>query len=172
MKNREYNLKVKSMKNDILIRKADIRDLEDILKLNFGLFKKEKYDKSLNLEWTYNDGKKYFKNRIIKKGGFVEVAKVKGIIVAYLCGGISDRLFYRKKAKYAELENMLVAESFRGRGIGTRLTKDFINWCKENKVDYIAVTASARNKQAIDFYRKLRFKDYNLTLEMIIKSQK
>ena len=29
------------MENDILIRKADIRDLKDILRLNFDLFKKE-----------------------------------------------------------------------------------------------------------------------------------
>ena len=43
------------MENDILIRKADSKDLEDILRLNYDLFKKEykEYDNSLNLEWTY-----------------------------------------------------------------------------------------------------------------------
>lgn len=162
------------MKNDILIRRADIGDLENILRLNSDLFKKEhkEFDKSLNLEWTYSEGKKYFEDRIVKKDGFVEVAEVKGKIIAYICGGISERNFYRKKAKYAELENMFVEESFRGVGIGTKLTKNFINWCKDNKIDYISVTASAQNKQTVDFYRKLDFKDYSLTLEMIIKSQK
>lgn len=161
------------MRNDILIRRAEIRDLDDILRLNFDLFRKEykEYDESLNLEWTYNEGKKFFENRIVKKSGFVEVAEASGKIIGYLCGGISERLFYRKKAKYAELENMLVEESFRGGGIGVRLTKDFINWCEENKVNYIAATASAQNEQAIDFYRKIGFKDYDLTLEMIIKPQ-
>jgi len=157
------------MKKDILIRKANIGDIESILKLSSDLFKKEykEYDKSLNLEWTYNEGKKYFKDRIVKKDGFVEVAEAKGRIIGYLCGGISERKFYRIKAKYAELENMLVEESFRGSGTGTRLTEYFINWCKENKVDYVSVTASAGNNQTINFYRKLGFKDYNLTLEMV-----
>ncbi|MEK7150328.1 MAG: GNAT family N-acetyltransferase [Patescibacteria group bacterium] len=159
------------MENDILIRKADIRDLKDILRLNFDLFKKEhkEYDESLNLEWTYDEGKKYFKNRIVKESGFAEVAEAKGRIIGYLCGGISDKLVYRNTAKYAELENMLVEENFRGVGIGARLTENFINWCKENKVDYISVTASAENKQTVDFYRKLGFKDYTLTLEMKTK---
>lgn len=161
------------MRNDILIRKANIRDLDDILRLNLDLFRKEhkEYDKSLNLEWTYNDGKKYFKDRIVKKNGFVKVAETNGKIIGYLCGGISERKFYREKAKYAELENMLINSMFRGKGIGTKLVKDSVNWCKENKVSYISVTASAQNKQVIDFYRKLGFKDYNLTLEMIIKPQ-
>lgn len=162
------------MRNDILIRKADIEDLEDILRLNFDLFKKEEkeYDKSLNLEWTYHEGKKYFEDRIVKKDGFVKVTEVKGKIIGYICGGISERNFYRKKAKYAELENMLVEENFRGAGIGTKLTKDFINWCKENEVENIAVTASTQNNQGVDFYKNLGFKDYSLTLEMVIKSQK
>ena len=156
------------MKNKLIFRKAIIGDLKDILKLNFDLFKKEnkEYDNSLDLEWTYHKGKKYFKDRIIKKRGFVEVVEVNGGIIGYLCGGISKRLFYRKKAKYADLENMLVEDSFRGSGIGTKLTEDFINWCVKNKVDHVSVTASTQNKQAIDFYRKIGFKDYNLTLEM------
>jgi len=165
------------MINSVKIRRADIKDIKDIkdiLRLNFDLFKKEheEYDRSLNLKWTYNDGEKYFSDRIIKKNGFVEVAEAKGKIIGYLCGGISERKFYRRKAKYAELENMLIGDNFRGKGIGTRLTEDFINWCKRNKVNYIAVTASAQNKQGVDFYRTLGFKDYNLTLEMAIEKKR
>jgi len=156
------------MEDSFNIRKAIIGDLKEILRLNLELFKKEykEFDKSLNLNWTYKEGKKYFKDRIIKKDGFVEVIEHKGKTIGYLCGGISGRLFYREKAKYAELENILIEKEFRGEGLGTKLTKDFINWCKKNKVDYISVKASAGNKLAINFYRKLKFKDYDLTLEM------
>ncbi len=58
---------------------------------------------------------------------------------------------------------------FRGKGIGRKLTENFVNWCKKNKVEYITVTAFAKNKQAIDFYRKLGFRDYELDLEMKVK---
>jgi len=159
------------MKNNFLFRKAKIKDLRDILRLNFELFKKEyrEFDKSLNLNWTYKEGKKYFRNRIVKKDGFVEVIENKERIIGYLCGGITKRLFFRKKAKYAELENMLIGKKFRGKGLGTKLTRDFINWCKKSKVDYIIVVASAQNKPTHKFYRKCGFKDYDLTLQLKIK---
>lgn len=158
---------------NIFIRQAGVKDLGDVLRLNLDLFKKEykEYDKSLNLRWVYKDGKKYFKDRIIKKDGFVEVVEIDGKIIGYLCGGISEREFYRKKAKYAKLENMFIQDNFRGKGIDARLVKNFIDWCKKNKIGYISVTTSVQNKQAINFYRNTGFKDYNLTLEMIISTQ-
>ena len=162
------------MIDDIKIRKANIKDLNDILRLNFDLFKKEQkeYDSSLNLKWTYKNGKDIFRDRILKKNGFIEVAEVKNKIVGYACGEIVEGQLHRKRAKYAKLRNMLIERNFRNKGIGSRLVKDFLRWCNRNKVNYIAVTAFAQNTQAIDFYRKLGFKDYNLTLEMVIKPHK
>lgn len=156
------------MKNNFIIRKARIGDLKDILGLNFNLFKKEykEYDKSLDLSWTYGLGKKYFKDRIVKRDGFAEVIEIDGKIIGYLCGGIVKGLFYRRKAKYAELENMFIDKKYRGKGLGKKLARDFINWCKRNRVDYISLTAFAKNVQALGLYRKLGFKDYNLSLEI------
>ena len=156
------------MENNFKIRKATIRDLEDILRLNFELIKKEhrEYDKSLNLKWTYSPGgKKYFRNRIIKKNGFVEVAEKEYKIIGYFCSGIQERMFYRKKAKYAEIENMFIEKKYRRKGLGAALVKDFIDWCKKNKVDYISVLVSAKNELGLKFYRRAGFKDYTLTLE-------
>lgn len=159
------------MKINFKIRKAKIVDLKDILRLNSDLFKKEykEYDKSLDLSWTYSAGKRYFKDRIRKRNGLVEVVENNGKIIGYMCGGIAERLVYRKKAKYAELENMIIDKKFRGKGIGKRLVEDFINWCKENKSDFVVVTAFVKNEPTVNFYRKLGFKDYNLTLEMKLK---
>lgn len=160
------------MENNIIIRKAGVNDLEDILRLNMELFRKEydEFDKSLNLEWPYNEGKKYFEERIASEDSFVEIAETDGKVIGYLCGGVVKRLFYRKKAKYAELENMLVEENFRGKGIGTKLIKDFINWCKREKIDCISLATSAENNQAINCYRKNGFKDKDLILEMHLNS--
>ncbi len=155
-------------KEKIKIRKATGKDLKQILQLNSDLFKKEhkEYDRSLNLKWTLSKGKKYFKARISKKDGFIEVAEAKGEVVAYICGGIVERDFYREKAKYAELDNMLVKNKLRGRGIGSRLAKDFIKWCKTKKVKYLSVTTHAKNEQGIGFYKSLGFKEYVSTLEI------
>ncbi len=89
-----------------------------------------------------------------------------GKIIGYLCGGISSKLSFRKKAKYAELENMLIEKKFRGKGLGAKMTKDFLKWCKRNKVDYVSVTASAKNESALQFYKKQGFKGYDLKLEI------
>jgi len=51
-------------------------------------------------------------------------------------------------------------------GLGTKLVKDFIGWCKNNNIDYLSVTASAQNNSAIKFYRKCGFEDYDSTLQI------
>lgn len=163
-----------NQKNNFKIKKATISNLKDILRLNIDLFKKgyKEYDKSLNLKWTYsNEGKKYFKDRIIKNDGFVEIAinSKTNKIIGYLCGGLSKRKTYRKDTEYAELENMIIDKKFRSSGLGGMLVKDFINWCKKNKVKYVSVVACAQNIKGIKFYRRMGFKDYNLTLERILK---
>ncbi len=154
--------------NNFIFRKATAKDLKAILGLNLDLFKKEyrEFDKTLNLKWTYTQGKKYFRDRITKKDGFVEIVENKREIIGYLCGGISQRQSFRRNAKYAGLENMLILKKFRSKGFGAKLTRDFINWCKNNKVNYISVTASAQNKMGIRFYKKQGFKEYDLTLQI------
>ena len=60
---------------------------------------------------------------------------------------------------------MLVLKEYRGQGIGTKLVKSFIAWCKLKKVGRVRVVASAQNIAAIGFYRQNKFKDYSLILE-------
>jgi GNAT superfamily N-acetyltransferase len=164
------------MKNNFIIRKANIKDLEHIIRLNHELLKEEfkKFDKSLNPNWAYNKlTKKYFQERIAKRNGFIEIVENNEEIIGYLCGGISEQSFYlyRQKAKHARLDSMLIDKKFRGKNIGTKLAKNFVEWCEKNNVDYISADASAGNKKSLNFYRKLGFKDYDLTLEMkMIKS--
>ncbi|MEX2007954.1 MAG: GNAT family N-acetyltransferase [Candidatus Spechtbacterales bacterium] len=155
------------MEKNFLTRKAIAKDLEDILKLNFALFKKEQveYDESLSLEWTYSEGRKYLSDRIDGDDGFVEVAVAQDDVIGYLCGGIAKRALYRVEGSYAELENMFVEESFRGKGVGKKLVEDFIGWCKEQSVGHLSVTAYARNEQALGIYRKAGFADCTVTLE-------
>jgi len=72
---------------------------------------------------------------------------------------------YRTVGSIAELENMYVQESMRGKGVGGKLISQFENWCKERKVQIIRVVASAANTNAIDFYKKHGSKEVTLTLE-------
>jgi len=158
-------MRKESMK--IEIRKATIKDLDDVLRLNFELFKKERreYDKLLDMNWTYGEGKKYFRDRIVKKGGFVAVAEHQDTVIGYLCGGLVKMESYRIQKKHAELENMFIEKKLRGQGLGGKLTQKFLDWCKENKVERVSVSASFSNKEGIGFYEKAGFEGYATVLE-------
>lgn len=154
---------------DIIIRKAKIKDLDDILRLEYKLFKEihKKYDKSFNLGWPLSEkGKKYFKDRITKVSGFSEVAEYDGNVIGFLSCSLYKQLFYRKEAKCAWLEDVFIEKKFSGRGIGRNLVKHFIKWCKDKKVRNIFVTTNAKNSKALTFYKKSGFKDYEITLEI------
>lgn len=153
----------------LVIRKATINDLHKVQALNLELFKKEhkEYDPLLNLEWTLGkEGTKYYKDRIKKDDGCVLVAEVDGEIIGYLCGGMVKVEAYRKMPLVAELENTLVLEKFRSKGIGQKLFNGFLEWCTNMHVGKIRVEASAQNERAIKFYRKNSFIDYMLVLEL------
>lgn len=156
------------MAEDNLIRRAKIGDLRDILRLNHELFKEEyrKFDKTLDLGWTYSkDGVKFFKNSILKRDRYAEVIENKGKIMGYLNGGFAKRVPWRKEAQYAYLGSIFIYKKFRNKGLGGKLIKNFIIWCKKNRVSYLSVSASAQNDQGITFYRKSGFKDYDLVLQ-------
>ena len=156
---------------ELTIREATIDDLESVLELNRKLFEYEyeNHDKSLDLEWTFSEeGKKYFKERILSKDSLVIVAVLKGEVVGYLCGSITEGEFFRKIGKVAELENTFVLEEHRRKGIGTKLFRRFLDWCRARGVERVKVYAYSDNKNAISFYRKNGFKDYVVYLEMEI----
>jgi len=159
------------MAGEFIIRKANLKDLEEILDLHFRLSKRiyKKFDKSVNLNWTYTHGKKYFTDQIKKPGSFVEVVESKGKIVGYACGSLLSRPLDREKAIYAELESVVVDRKFRSAGIGSRLIKNFLRWSEEKDVKYVSVKASAKNESALKLYRNLGFKNYEIILELNLK---
>ena len=156
------------MKEDFIFRKAELKDLKDILRLVFELLKLEdkKYDPTLNVNWPYRSGKDFLRKKIRSRNSFFEVIERSGKIIGFLYSSIYRGLPYRQKAIYAELYHMFIKEEYRGRKLGQKLIKDFLNWCKKNRVDYVQSVPSVNNKPAISFYKKMGFKEYALVLEI------
>lgn len=152
-----------------IIRKAKPEDLLKISKLNLELFNiQHQFDPTANLDWTFSeDGQEYFKKRISGEDSFVEIAEDKsGNLIGYIIGTIIKRPLWRIEAKYAELESIYVKSEYQNKKLGSQLTNNFINWCRENKVNFISVIPSAQNESAIKFYRKLGFTDYDLVMQL------
>lgn len=152
------------MLGDVVLEKATSKDLEYIQKLNRKLFVREfeKYNKLLNIEWTFGEkGTKYFKELI--QNNFVYVAKINNNIIGYLAGSVNNvnECFTEK---FAEIENMYIENQYRRLKIGSKLIIKFKEWCKENKIEYIKVSAWSQNIEVINFYQNNNFIDYEKTL--------
>jgi GNAT superfamily N-acetyltransferase len=150
----------------MMIRNATLEDLETIRSLNKALFVFDfQHDNTFNCDWPDSEeSTNYFRKRITEGSAFV--SEVDGVVVGYLIGALVPSESYRKTLIKAELENTLVLEDFRGKGVGKELYGAFLEWAKSKGANRLVVVASAGNDGAIDFYRKQGFKDYNLTLEM------
>ena len=150
---------------NILIRKANLNDLNLVQKLNNSLFELEfnNFDDTLKVGWSFEkEGKEYFQNMLNTE--IVFIAEVQEKIVGYLAGSICKQTSYITES-FAELDNMNIDDEYRRLGIGTLLIDEFKKYCKGKNVQNIKVTASAKNNRAIQFYMKNGFEDYNVTLK-------
>ena len=157
--------------NDLVIRIANINDLGYIQELNNELFKleKENYDPTLVSNWPLTEeGKNYFTDLI--NNHYVVLAILNNEIVGYLAGTINEKGSY-EEVQYGEINNMFIKDNLRGYGIGKRLINSFKDYCKENNIDNLIVTASSKNSNAINFYKRNGFEDFNLTLTMNIEEE-
>lgn len=157
---------------NILIRKANENDLEDIRKLNYKLFELEYnyFDPALNMEWTFSSiGENYFKDTI--KNGIVLLAIEDNKIIGYLAGSINIKLSYVTKT-LAELDNCYVEEEYRNQGIGKQLLEEFKKYCLSQGIEEIKVTCSAKNTNARKFYESNKFENFEITYKMKIGSEK
>ena len=142
-----------------------MNDLEDIKNLNQKLFYNDYlFDKTLDLAWP-SKNKKYFKKHILDKNSLTQVAEDKGKIIGYAIGSITKAESYRIIKHFAELENMLIIKNYRGKGIGTKLILNFLQWAKNKGIKRTRMIASADNKEAIALYKKIGFKEHNIILE-------
>ena len=147
------------------ILKATIKDVQKIRKMNKDLFiDNSAYDKTLNLDWP-DRNLNYYKEKIEGNDSISLLAIDDKEIVGYLIGSICKNEDWRTVQKMAELDNMIVNPSFRRKGVGTNLIKEFKKWAKSKGVTRVKVSVYAKNVSAISLYEKNGFLDYSHTLE-------
>ncbi len=132
---------------DVVIRLADIKDSEEILKLikELAEFENELEKVELNLMDIKNDG--FGKNPIFKC-----------FVAEYMDSIVGIALFYPRystwKGPTFHLEDLIVTKTMKGKGIGTKLLYAFVNYAKNEGVKRVEWEVLDWNKKAIDFYNK------------------
>lgn len=155
---------------NVKIRKAREDELKIVQGLNEELFLFDSsYDDALKMEWPYKEeGAQYFRSKISGKDGICLIAEVNGRVIGYLAGKLNNPVNYRLY-KRAELETIFIKEGFRGRGVGTKLVKEFLKWAKENGTDRVFVSAYFYDDKASSFYKKMGIAPLDLYFEIKIK---
>lgn len=150
------------------IRKAILEDLKYVQELNYKLFELEynNFDPALNMNWTFSEkGENYFRELI--KSGTVWVAVDNNKVIGYLAGSIGEKPSY-VTTSLAELDNFYIEKEYRRQGIGKKLVEEFKQYCINNQIQEIKVTANAKNTNARAFYENNGFDDFEVTYKMKI----
>jgi len=151
--------------NKVTVRLAKAEELKQVQELNYQLFLSDaRHFDDLNVHWPYEEGERYFRDRIAGKGGVCLVAEKGGKVVGYVMGGWSHLNFSAYKGKRAELENICVSEADRSHGVGALLVDAFFGWCKRSGATHVMVDAYAPNLKAIKFYKTQGFSPYSTVL--------
>jgi GNAT superfamily N-acetyltransferase len=155
----------------IQVRKAKIDDLESVLLLSDELTLSDfPYDKEVDIQWAHTEnGKEYYLDKINNKKGICFMAECNGTIAGYATAAVKEVPSYRL-VKVAELENLVVDNRMRNKGIGKALLNYFIKWAKEIGADRASVNVFSSNKKGIAFYEREGFTSYDTTLELLLKS--
>jgi ribosomal protein S18 acetylase RimI-like enzyme len=152
----------------ISIRKASIKDLETIQKLNNKLSKKEneEFDQTVNPVFATTDGGVlYFKKSLEGADNIILIAEEGESPVGYIAAGIYLVGSFRTIPNFCEVENMWVDEQYRSQGIGKQLMQEVEVWAKGMGIARMRVIASYDNKKGINFYKREGFEEYDLILE-------
>jgi len=150
------------------IRKAKKENFKKIMELNHGLT--EYHSKIDDYYVDAKENAKRFKkhlDEIAKKKNFcILVAEDKNEVVGFLVGRVDKPRAYAKPKKIGMLSTAFVEAKVRRSGIGEKLFKEFLAFCKKNKVKNIELSVDCRNLIGQGAWKKFGFKDFMKRMRM------
>jgi ribosomal-protein-alanine N-acetyltransferase len=123
----------------IVIEKAQLKDLNDILDIEQNVFDTDSYPPFV-IRQLFDISSDYF-----------IVARENNSISGYIIGGINT------KQKQGWVLSLGVHKNARGKGLGKKLTEKLIALLKTEDISEIALTVYPNNNSAIKIYKKLGF---------------
>lgn len=92
------------------------------------------------------------------------VAEDGDAILGYISGIIKNQ-DGKKYHTEGYIDEWFLSESHRNKGVGKKLYENLIKEFKNRNCTHLGITAYIENKKAADFYKRLGFKEYLLTLK-------
>lgn len=146
------------------IRKSKIKDLNDLSELRYKVMKEHyRYDKYYHLKSkkkSKSKFKKYIKKKIYSKNAIVFLAEEDSKVVGMCICDYSKRPPVFKRKVVGEIGGLYILPIYRGKKFGSRLVARCKEWLKKKKVKTVTLNVHAKNKKAIQLYKKAGFKDF------------
>ncbi len=128
------------------IRKIVLNDLDEIFNLLNQLYKNQ-----LN----YEKFKEIYKMKLNDKNSYYIVAIENNKIIGVLTSELQIKLHRAKKQSF--IEDLIVDESYRNRGIGKALLQNAVDYAKNNDCEVIELTSYINNEKSHKFYQNNGF---------------
>ncbi len=161
----------------MIIRKAKKEDIDSIVKL-LSVLEKDHLDLDLSAVERDFVGKKENVEQEIKSGlekslnketDFLLVAENDGSIVGYLKAEVEKRSPTKLYNKKLYIRHLVVLKEYRNKRIGTQLIKEVEKIAESKGIPFITLKTSPKNKEALDFYKRLGFEDIYIELVKGVK---
>ncbi|MBU0945112.1 MAG: GNAT family N-acetyltransferase [Proteobacteria bacterium] len=140
---------------NIRIRRARVADLEDMVCLLQQLFSIEE-----DFDFDAVRQRRGLEMMLDHAGAVILVAEVESQIIG-MCSGQS-MVSTAEGAFSLLVEDVVVDEWWRGRGVGTELLKALEEWARETKIVRFQLLADRSNKAGLKFYHKQTWQDTKL----------
>lgn len=149
---------------DIIIRIAELRDLEILLEFEQGIIDAERpYDPTLKPEKiSYYDIEKM----LLEENTAVVIAQISNKIIGSGYAKIIKAKSYLVHENYAYLGFMFTDLDFRGMGINAKIIEYLKNWCVSRNVFELRLDVYNDNPSAIKAYEKSGFKKHLVNMRI------
>lgn len=130
------------------VRKAELRDVDRLVRLLEALFK-------IETDFSFDEARQRAGLKLLLDSGkdCVLVAEHEGEVIG-MCS-VQTVISTAEGGRSGWVEDLVIAEEFRGRGIGRLLLKQLDAWALDNGLTRLQLLADRNNTRALDFYRKL-----------------
>jgi len=149
-----------------MIRQATMDDFDELfeLKLESRVEARQFNKKLVPINEVADRYKLYLKKDLSSEWRAVFIAVEYGKIIGMALGKIFRSMHILGHERTGYISNVYVKKGFRNKGLGEKLADTLIDWFKSKDATALTLEVYGSNKAALDFYRKLGFKDHSVKM--------
>ena len=152
------------------IRKADARDLRDLVDLGYGLTEHEFLCDPLIKKRSKKESQKIYLKALKDSRSAFFLASHDGASVGYIYGYIQKAPDYLLKHKYlGQLEAIFVSPKVRRTNVGKKLVKELLKWFAEKKIKLIELSVAVANGNSLKFWENCGFSPHHVHMRKLLK---